>query len=812
MQHTLQKLAGLAFRGVVRPWPSTPRNIIPRARPIIPPIRHQFQAISTALSSRNAPSPLSSDEANPEHRAESGPSSDIPLTLAAQGRAAAFAIRQLLHEKNVADAYVIINSIRYADLPKTADKFFGSFTSMKEFDSIALAFSPGVSPRLPCHTLLHGLLRLGMADKASKLASDMVSSGIRVQCRTIEAIYSGLIHASQTQSALKELPSREELESPGILHLDPSKALDKRTGFAIRLLGLVRQSRQRRSSRMFKLLITLCVINGEIILASLLFGVLIRDCQARHAQANEALETPKPTYAHVADICHLADDYLANPPTSYGAKLQYQAGLQALANLANFLDQQLIQMPNIARLLSSLCHCPRGPDEVWVTGVDGNIIRVQAYSYINGVLDKLIDSLSKVRKKYPIILDSDSCHSLLGYSLNNRYSIPLAAKVWRYMLLMRFTESNFTHAILDRAGEVLDLTQLRTLDNPITVNDLKQIKHTGDNYILDAYLRRLIAEGRHGTIIAALPSLLPGFDKITCRSLRLGFTRSPCHTSDYGPVVFGALLTCLVQAKQFKKAEKLFLWIRVAESHSWQPDENGVVTPWCIPIHIYTNMIHLYESMEVWEKKHGRRVKALQRLRHQSNVVEVDGTIFKMKNEPDRMTPSPRECAMDIYRMVKDAAPAIERKLSQLDQLGLQAKIEKRHLDIPRPDIPFFNAILKFARRPFKGKPQSVYYYHRQFRQTLDTYLATGRLRRAPLPVLLEIAQDLVEAGIPIPLLYRTCLIGRIPTEKFGNADDIWPGIVTIPYDKWRAKGKRNLRLQQHLATAEFSPANILTY
>lgn len=831
MQHTLQKLAGLAFRGVVRPWPATPpfHKAIPRAYPTAFLFHPRFQTIFTTSSTRNIPSPLSLGEATSDHYEESEPTPETPLTPAAQGRAAASAIRQFIQEENVADAYTIVNSIRYAAFPETPDKLF-SVKSMDEFSSAALAFSPDVSPRLPAHSLLHGLVRLGMADKASKLAHDMISAGIRVRCQTIEAIYSGLIHASQIQPAPKELPTHAELKSPDILHLDPSKVLDKRTGFAIRLLGLARQSRQRRSHNMFKLLMTLCVINGEIILASLLFGVLVRDWQARDAQIIEARATPKPSHDHVIDICGLANDYLASPPTSPSAKLQYQTGLQALAILANLLDRQVIEIQNIPGLISSLYHCPRGSAEVWVQGDDENPIRVQAHSFIHGVLERLVDSMwgrtfhqpqpppniPADRRDDAITLDRASCNTLLAYALNHRYSIPLAAKVWRYMTDMRFTQDHVTHAILDRAGETLDLTQLRMSDTPIQVRDLTRLRDEGNNYLLDAYLRRVIADGRFGTLMAALPVLLPGFKDVTFGNLLKGRSDAARRTSDYGPVVFSSFLTGLCKAGHYKLAEKLFLWIRIAESHSWRPDDDGIVTPWCIPIQVYTNMIQLYEKMAKLERKYGDQVKSLRQPKPQvhTNMVKLYGKMAESKrNRRDRVKalpqpkPSPREYAMELYRMVKPAARAVERTLSRMEDRGVQVNIENNFLNIPHPDKPFFNAILKFVGRRVKGKQQSTTYYHRQMRRALKDYLDSGHLYRVPLPELVEIAQDIIEAGIPIPLIYRPCLVGRIPTEQFGKSDDDWPGISSIPYSKWKATAKKRFPLQQYLATQAFGPA-----
>ncbi|PPQ81082.1 hypothetical protein CVT25_014545 [Psilocybe cyanescens] len=791
MQHTLRKLAGLGFRGVVRPWPTTLplHKPIPRISSTASPFYHRSQTIFTSASAQNISPPSSLAGASSDRTQKSKPIRRDPhISPAAQGRAAASAIRQLTQAGNVADAYLIVNSVRYAAYPERPSKLFG-VDSMQQFRSVALAFTPDVSPRLPSHSLLHGLVRLGMADKAVNLAHQMMSAGIRLRSKTVEAIYSGLVQAALAQSdgIAKTLPMHAALKSPEILTLN---LLDSQANFAIRLLGLARESGQRRSDNMFKLLVTLCIINGEIILASLIFGILVRDWQARTLQAKETHATPEPTQSHMMEVCFLANEYLSSDTKTVHGKLQFQSGLQALAILANLLDRRLIRFPDVSSLIYSLHHCPHTLEEVWIPGDDGTPERVQAFGYFQQVLERSIDSLwsntfhepqppfyTRPTPRYDAVArDLTSVNALLDYALHHQYSIPQALKIWRYMIDMQYEPTEYTHVILEKAGQALDNTPLRVMDRNVTVESLSQIKASGNNYALDSHIRRAIHCNQLETIISALPVLLPGFEDETTKRLLKGKSEGIAQTASFGPVVFSALLTCLYKAGRTRTAEKLWLWICAAESYSWIPDAQGVVTPWCIPIHLYTIMISVYA------KKVGRE---------------------RIRPRPASFVPA-RERAMVLYRSMWPAAESVEKKLLALEKKGVKINFQNRFLDIPRPDARFFNAMLTAVVRRAKRTPapRTACQYRRQLRLALQDYLELGRLPIAPEPELLEIATDMAAEGISLPLVYRGSLIGRMDTDKFENFNDSsFPGKYYIPVSIEKARRREALLLQQRKPT-----------
>ncbi|KIM45789.1 hypothetical protein M413DRAFT_23613 [Hebeloma cylindrosporum] len=154
------------------------------------------------------------------------------LTPAQLGREASHVIRFLLSQQNVADSYTIVNSIRYAGLIDKASSLPG-VSNLEQFRSVALAFSPDVSPRLPTHTLLHGLIRMRMLEEASNLANQMIEAGITVRCRSLEVLYKTIALGAQP------LPP-----TLGNVSNHPG------TRFALRILELTRESRQRRSRRL----------------------------------------------------------------------------------------------------------------------------------------------------------------------------------------------------------------------------------------------------------------------------------------------------------------------------------------------------------------------------------------------------------------------------------------------------------------------------------------------------------------------------------------------------------------------------------
>ncbi|KAF9526283.1 hypothetical protein CPB83DRAFT_858109 [Crepidotus variabilis] len=425
-------------------WQIIARRLVPRCPPwrtyataVLKSAAHNQQ--TQFFDSSSLPSP-------------SNPSSPVSLSFsklspARRGLAAAQAISLSLRDRNLPDAYHLVNSIRLAHSESSAVAS-GTVNSVNFLRPIARAVGSDVSPRLPSHTLLHGLIRMGETKQAASLAEQMMKAGMRVRCRSLEALYISMAStrppSADKQATFLTLASLRTFRTSQNL-LSETVASDASTGFALRLLSLTRQSRQRRSRNMFKTLMALCLINGEIILASLIFGILIRDWQSRtelvvqstqtsapepHQRQVSSIsfspqnpilhhtiyDTPVPTWTRLADICSYIEASLSNPPhpsSPLEQHLMYQASLQALANLASMLDTQEIPFSKVNCLLSALVGYHRrrrlaksahSEEQVWVPENPNGTkeVQIDAALYFERVLKRLIGKLPNQPSRHSI--------------------------------------------------------------------------------------------------------------------------------------------------------------------------------------------------------------------------------------------------------------------------------------------------------------------------------------------------------------------------------------------------------------------------
>ena len=736
------------------------------------------------------------------------------LTSAQRGRAAAQAINLSIQQGNIADALHIVNSMRFTGVKPKSSKLPG-LTSVDHFLPVANAFSKGVSPRLPSHTLLHGLIRQGMVNEAAKLAEQMMGAGIRVRCKTLEAVYTSLAHNS-TSNPPASLPTTFSLESRDILHLRPSMSRDPGTKFALTLLSLARKSRQRRSHNMFKTLMALCLINGEIIIGSLLFGLLLRDWQARESTpdssqtAPTAQVTPLPVRRRMQEICTFVDTTFAAGRDGEYSEIAVKESLQALANLAGVLDRQEIPFNNLTPLLCSLYNCPRVSHQVWILDKYGQPRQVQAYSYFHDVLKRLIHSLptddSPSRRKTMMPpLDVASYNTLLHYSLRYRRSVPLAEKLLDHMMKLRkepLEPNTTTLNILARAGTLLRDSRIAQMalsrQQNTSLDSMKKSKKmtpedpnttlvaiaegAGDNYTLTTYISNLIATGKPDIVVNAVPALLPGFDPVRYPQGPIGITfaeraalRRKYHEDglsravSFGPVVFTSILNALQKCGRTGLAEKVWQWAKEAERQSWTPGPDGVVRPWCLPVQAYTIMIKLYAR----EARMGQYYGVTSPSVVSEKVQKVVGWGGEAGRSP-RSTRSAlgRRSGMDIYYSMASASHIVDERVAllheQFQTQGTRVRIGKRQVEVPKPDARFFNAILDIVgRQPSmvnrcRIRKRSTRYFRRQLRASRHRYVWQGiEPRSEPDPALLEVANDMIALGYPIPLLYQKLLVGR---------------------------------------------------
>ena len=785
MQCTWQNLAGLAIRWPVnRLYKATQPSIRSLSRNIGPFCAKPLRGLSTSTDFTSSfttfpPPPIR--QQNPTKPALLEPEKTLispglakgeqkPLTSVELARAAAHAVHLSLRAGNITDAYLIVNSIRYARFGDDV-KDLPNIKSFKKFKAVALVFSKDVSLRLPSHALLHGLVRLNLPDQASTLAEQMMSAGVPVRCKTLEAIFHCIKENSGrgVNDRRTHMPTNI-LESSDVLNLRPSMLGDRGTKFAIDLLMVARRSRQRRSQNMFRILIALCIVNGEIIVASLLFGILLRDWQARELTRNLVPEnrppiqhpkTPFPVYTHLEEICSSVTRTLASDKSDVNSQFAFRASLQALANLATMLNNQTIAYHNINPLLTALYKCPRVPDMVWVDDHLGKPKQVVAYRYFHKVLHRFVLSLpthspaQDERKKMLPPLDIYSYNSLLHYTLRHRNSTALAEAVLHHMIHERhepLEPDTTTLNIIARSGTLLRDSEIANLalskfkgsrnslmsvpkasESSLTPSPLRSLlniaERKDDKYTLTARIAHLTATGQLQVVIDSLAILFPTLtfprDQQYSRDEFEDFTRRReqdlRRSMLLGPVVFTSILNALQKAGRTGLAEKVWRWARMVEKMTWTVKVNGQLRPWCLPVLAYTIMIKLYageaKKARFYGKKVDRRMSAaIQRpppLSRHVRVVGWGGDSIRGGDLPATRGPLARSAmgrylGMRMYLSMRNSAGAIRAKISKLRNQNIPIYVGKRELEIPEPDARFFNAILDIVGRHPHAPPRRV--------------------------------------------------------------------------------------------------------
>jgi len=325
--------------------------------------------------------------------------------------AATNAVYMSLEEHDFEGAMMIVNTIRYATLPQETRqlKFWRSSRRLP------VTIPPGVSPRLPAHTLIHGFVRHGLFHQASDFAIVLMKNQIRLRGKTLECITDGLAEAAMDKSLvnkrrddLSKRHMQKLLFDSDVLSVHNHKPSNLNTAFAVQLWLMARKSESKRTRAMFDTLITLCLINGEIIIASLLFGLLVKDWEQRsnsltaycqlEKSRQPSFETSKALY-----IKHLTTqdlqpllDILTKLLSPIQKKLEeatphdvndpyFQQALQALAVLGDLLNNRQLPFSRVETLIKALYSCPKIDNRVWVRGTTG-AMHVPAYQYFHRTL------------------------------------------------------------------------------------------------------------------------------------------------------------------------------------------------------------------------------------------------------------------------------------------------------------------------------------------------------------------------------------------------------------------------------------------
>lgn len=431
-------------------------------------------------------------------------------------RAAAQTVRLCGYSKDFASALFVVNSLHFSSKPVAWQTLSNEpIETLKTHDMEPIDFGQAVSARLAAHSFLHGLVRAGRLKTASTYAGLMIERGIPIRTHTLERILYklGAPFSERVSTHVRNIQTPFPKDAPQALHLHGHVVANAGTQIALRLLQQARTFGQRRTQKMYDSLIKACLMQGEIIVAALLFAMLVKDWQLRQALLDRAadhtmtvdepsalpsraverkptsppsrslLTAPEPNMETLDFICHRIHIVLDKTTTADDPTRLYPA-LQALANISGLIDTgQLKPGPATSHIMRLLYSCPKTDVQVYIKRDDG-LQHVNAYSYFHAWILRLIKSLvlendRKTRSLQssnqpaldtptnpaPVMLDKLTYNSLLHYALRHRLSPKMASCILEHMCVTRDPPLHpqvATYNILIRAGTILrrsDITE-----------------------------------------------------------------------------------------------------------------------------------------------------------------------------------------------------------------------------------------------------------------------------------------------------------------------------------------------------------------
>ncbi|KAI0052631.1 hypothetical protein FA95DRAFT_1532489 [Auriscalpium vulgare] len=573
-QHTLVR------NGATRvSWKPSRPSIGPTNRATLPAALHSLSrvhapqlALPASTLSINSPPPTTPDS-------KSSVISSDHLTAAQVSRSSATAIRVSIARGNPWDASHLWHSLRwshshYAPASQTGRSFRNPSKSFVPVD-----FGRAVPLVLPSHALFHGYLRMGELKWAAKVAQQMMEDGHELRPKSFEAFLRAL-HPHNTASDAgrgifvranypisPELPQYYNVLS--IHHVMPEDPL---TRLAVRLLLSARDHRWQRTRGMYDTVIQACLVQGEILVASLLLFILIKDYQLRRtcahlssrtdakeiSQRNQDVDLHAPNrgyyllprrlpFAVFSEIIKFIGKHTddVNDPL-------FVSSSQGLANIASSLDSGQLPFQSLGLLIKVLYSYPRSRTRVLVVQGDDKRF-LHAYGYFHAVLHRLTSNLPSTyhNTRTEIVqgpLDIEAYHSLLHYSLTQKHAPDLAQSILTHMTSVRnppVQPDVVTYNILLRASRLLrrnDMSEqiLQTLRQNMPVTSvgasIPTVEHpdsslprdpsrnsphlminntgfihrlTGDSTLLVAYIAHLTSTGRGGAVADVLFKIIP---------------------------------------------------------------------------------------------------------------------------------------------------------------------------------------------------------------------------------------------------------------------------------------------------------------
>lgn len=338
--------------------------------------------------------------------------------------------------------------------------------------------------RLVAHSLVHALLREGQVMEAAYEMRKTMSLGITFHHRTMQTSIS-LLCSMPFTAKIDQMTGSNKLENQvypgdtesGFLLSALHSRLPPPTRLAASLLVTGRRYRQKRTEEMFDRLINACLLQGEIVIAALLFVLLVKDWQVRSVlrasgtkveavvhdseiqERHSELGFPTPLFAKTIALHRLHIPYpeltilqkilqsikhhlvFTNTPTD-----AHLDSVESLALLANLVEEGSLPYGNISSLLRAIQDCPREAMHYPITIRHNDCVQtLPIYRYLHDVLADLCDNLPSQSPKQANLsdprmlpcLDLRSYNTLLHYALRHRFSPSMANQILEHMVVQR---------------------------------------------------------------------------------------------------------------------------------------------------------------------------------------------------------------------------------------------------------------------------------------------------------------------------------------------------------------------------------------
>ncbi|KAI0076212.1 hypothetical protein K474DRAFT_1562434, partial [Panus rudis PR-1116 ss-1] len=348
-----------------------------------------------------------------------------------------------------------------------------------------IKFNRPVSPRLSNHCFLHAMIRAGNIGRAARLAERMMARGTPLRTATLHRIMAALCNSPQANIKATArnfiLTTIRRLESSDVLNIRFGDLADPCTRAAFRILKHAHTFGHRRSENMYNSLIQACLRQGEIIVASLLLVLLLKDLQrARAQEAMLAAKTDADTSPSAQSpmltrhgwkpgemlrpILRSIEETMAENPIDDAGEVELRMALQALANLTMLLTEgPAVRTSQLPQLIRTLYSVPRTNIKVWVWE-DGEPRQVEAYTWFHHILWRMVQSLRPDcdAKLHFLPPSGRACNTLLHYSLRHRLSPDMASIVLTHMVerpRSRLKPDVVTYNILIRSATILRQNQ-----------------------------------------------------------------------------------------------------------------------------------------------------------------------------------------------------------------------------------------------------------------------------------------------------------------------------------------------------------------